>query len=187
VVQLGKEGEASVQAKSFWTLLPLSMERIAGGGHRYVQSGVFHLPLLEGPVCDAPLALACLSSKDKPPPIRLSDGAMLVVKVLNPLLKTLILPELLAGKPNIQTLFMEKLLRSAAAGVSGAGAKMDKFTLDPAKFPVGGGSGDKTVQAQLPKKKATAEGVQLLLETVNVAFEKATGLGPPEAVDSSPR
>jgi len=191
---------------SYWTLLPLGMEKIPGQGFKYAQSGVFHLPLIEGALpaedifkSDAPyseltsrLAVTGKDAKEKHPSgyaLKLADGAMLQVKVMNPLLKDLILPEINAPKPNVQTLFMEKLVKAAAAGTSGSNARSEKYVLDANRYPIGGGTNEKTLLAQLPKKysagggnTAAASGIteelDALLKRINKEFETATGLLP---------
>ena len=176
--------EPPSQRKNYWTLLPLSMEKIPGQGYQYVSSGIFHLPLFEGtiPVEDVlktsnPYKELCtrLSTKGKgSTALKVMEGGMLCVRVLNPLLKDLILPELNTAKPNIHTEFMEDLLTHAINGSSNSAARIDRFTVDTTKLQVGGTNGGKSTATQLPK--ACLPDLPSLMRAVNKEFESVTGL-----------
>ena len=185
--------EPAVARKSYWTLLPLSMEKIPGQGFKYAQSGVFQLPLMEGaPPLEGIFKagnpyrelLARLSSRGKekdatgaPAPIgtlRVAEGMSMVVKVMNPLLKGLVQPDLDSPSPNVQTIFMNTLLDSAATGTSGGSARKEKFALDPAKYSLDTAKhANKLISQHLPK---TVEDVPQLMKAVNKTFESETGL-----------
>jgi hypothetical protein len=176
--------EPPSQKKSYWSLLPLSMEKIPGQGHRYISSGIYHLPLIEGTVpaedvfrAANPYKELCsrLSAKGKAATnLKVMDGGMIMVKVMNPLLKDLVLPEMNAAKPIIHTEFMEDLLTNAITGTSGSSARIDKFVVDTTKLQVGGTNGGKSTGSQLPK--SCQSDLPALLRTVNKEFETATGL-----------
>ncbi|KAJ1397434.1 hypothetical protein B484DRAFT_407003, partial [Ochromonadaceae sp. CCMP2298] len=174
----GLEADITVEGaeNGYWTLLPLSLEKIPGQGFAYVQSGVFHLPLIEGPVPDV--------WKSQNPLGELSE-AMVVVRVLNPLVRELVEPSLgggvgvgvgppsyppplagaeavgvgavgvgavgagAVGAGPVQTALRDALVRAAASGVSRT-AKISQYVLDESRFPLGGGETSRTLQAALP-------------------------------------
>jgi hypothetical protein len=173
--------------KNYWTLLPLAAEKVPGQGYRYTMSGLFHLPLFEGSVpmdqvfrAASPYReLVTLLANKGRNSVKTSDGGVVIVKVLNPLLKSLVLPDLNAAKPNIQTNFMEGLLKAAISGSSGNNARIDKYEVEAGRFPTAPvgtttGPGSKSFAAQLPK--AAAADIPGLLRIVNKEFEIATGL-----------
>ena len=176
--------EPPSQKKQYWTLLPLCIEKIPGQGYKYVSSGVYHLPLIEGAVpaeevfrATNPYKEICsrLSAKGKSiTNLKVMDGGMVAVRVMNPLLKDLVQPEMDSAKPNIHTEFMEDLLLHAISGSSGSSARADKFTVDAAKLKVGGTNGGKSTAAQLPK--GCLPDLPAFMRTVNKEFETATGL-----------
>lgn len=158
--------ESAVLEKCYWTMLPLSKERTPGQGFRYVASGTFQVPLVKGPVpedifaTESPLQefLSRLGSKTKSTTaLKLSDGASVIVRVVNPLLRTLFEdtdPRTdFVNRPqespnNLQTAYFTRILSTAAAGSTGkAGAAPEKFAFDAVKSTIG-----RTTAMQLPKQ-----------------------------------
>lgn len=176
--------EPPSQRKTYWALLPLSMEKVTGQGYRYIPCGIYQVPLIEGPIpaedifkSANPFKELCsrLSTKGKSATnLKVTDGCVITVKVMNPLVKDLILPELDVPKPIIHTEFLEELLKAAILGNSSSHARIDNFMFDPAKFPVGGSKGGKSTASQLPK--GCQADLTALVRTVNKEFEMATGL-----------
>lgn len=180
--------------KSFWSLLPLSMELLTGRGFKYVQSGIYHLPLFEGPVPTDFLLKASsssdpygelltrLSSKGKGS-IKVIDGAMLFLKVFNPLLQELVTKtefnraDKQQQPPSVQRFFMETLLDAAVQGASGSSARKDRFVYDPTKFPTAppNSATKGSTGAQLPKLTSD---IPALMRKINNAFESKTGIHP---------
>lgn len=178
--------------KSLWSLLPLSMELVTGHGFKYVQSGIYHLPLFEGPVpADFLLKeassssssdlygelLARLSSKGKAS-IKVIDGGMILLKVFNPLLQELVTKTEFNGKQaSVQRYFMETLLDAAVQGASGSSARKDRFVYDPTKFPTAppNSAAKESTGAQLPKLTSN---IPALMRKINNAFESKTGIHP---------
>lgn len=146
--------EPASSRKSYWTLLPLSAERIKGQGHKYTVGGIFQLPLIEGAVpkeifsCENPFqeVLDKLKSRDKAPgsTLKVSDGSSVVVKVINPLLEELQKKDLLVvNNDTIRKKCMTVLINASLEGTSTS--KIDKFSYDLAKF-----TGTKKVKETLP-------------------------------------
>jgi hypothetical protein len=177
--------EPPSERKSYWTLLPLSMEKVPGQGHRYISSGVYHLPLIEGTVpaegvfkAANPYKELCARLSAKGKGLNnlkvMEGGGMVAIRVMNPLLKDLVTPEMTGPKPIIHTEFMEDLLTHAISGNSASSARIDRFAVDTAKLQVGGTNGGKSTALQLPK--SCQADLPALLRTVNREFETATGL-----------
>jgi hypothetical protein len=85
---------------SYWSVLPLARERLPGRGYRYVNSGLFQVPLIEGPVPSTSelFALAdpmgeilhrlALKNNSNSSSLQLSrDGGSILVEIVNPLLR----------------------------------------------------------------------------------------------------
>ena len=134
-------------------------------GFRYVASGTFQIPLVRGAVpsglfsSENPLneLLDRLGSKGRGSgSLKLSDGASVLVRIVNPLLRGLFedsdpRTDFTTKPPeapnNLQTLYHTRLLGTAAQGVTGrAGAAPEKFAFDAVKAALG-----KSTLAQLPK------------------------------------
>jgi hypothetical protein len=103
--------------------------------------------------------------------LKVIDGAMVMVKMMNPLVKDLVLPDMNAPQPIIHTEFMEELLNAAILGSSGSTARIDRFEYNVDKYANAGG---KSTAAQLPKSCQTD--LPGLLRLVNKEFETITGL-----------
>lgn len=81
--------EPASTRKSFWTMFPLSRERIKGQGYKYTVGGIFQLPLIEGAVprdifsCENPMQefLDKLESRDKAPgsTLKASEGMIIII------------------------------------------------------------------------------------------------------------
>ena len=121
--------------KSYWTILPLAKEKLFGQGYSYVMQGAFQLPLLEGPVqsdiLSSPVAIreiyARLGPSAKGNALKLVPGASVIVRVMNPLLKSVFEKDSTSWKSNINTMYLERF-------VSAAKAKIDQFKFDPKKM-----------------------------------------------------
>jgi len=173
--------EPASQRKSYWTLLPLAAEKVAGQGFRYVPCGVYCAPLIEGAIpaeevfkSPAPMAeiRARLQNKGKASTnLKVVDGALVMVKLLNPLVRDLVLPAMDGPEPIVHTEFLGELLTSAIMGTSGSTARIDRFEVDKNKYP---GGGAKATSAQLPK--SCQSDLPGLLRLVNKEFETLTGL-----------
>lgn len=180
---------------SFWTVLPLACERVPGQGYRYVQSGLFQLPLIEGSPEDCPelfkhpkpfeQILDRLKNKSKDPTVSLSmsDGACVLVRVVNPFLRAILEPPLRTSEPTIprtpaeatsllNTTVMKTMVRAAALRT--INTKPERFIYDPVKFSQeSGGSRAKTVNQLLPNSSLKSEDV---LKEANRIFAAQTGL-----------
>ena len=163
--------EPASTRKSFWSLFPLSRERIKGQGYKYTVGGIFQLPLIEGAVpkdifsCENPMQefLDKLESRDKAPgaTLKVSEGCSVVVKVVNPLLEELQKKDLFAiNSDTLQTSFMTGIINASLKGTSTN--KADKFTYEPAKF-----TATKKVKETLP---STVTDVKKFLRNVNKQF-----------------
>ena len=109
--------------------------------------------------------------------LRLSDGASVIVRVLNPLLRTLFeetdpRTDFVTKPPemsnNLQTQYMARLLAVAAGGATGkAGAQPEKFAFDATRASIG-----KTTAMQLPRDQE----VRKLAKEVSKKFATVTGI-----------
>ena len=134
---------------SYWAILPIARERLRGQGFNYAIAGIYQLPLFEGslPSCEifsssSPVneIVKLLESKSKAggQSLKLSDGASAIVRVCNPLLKTLMAAELnneVSG--NINSHLLEKFVKAGQKGISAS--RPEKFTYDAKKFTVSNG------------------------------------------------
>jgi hypothetical protein len=180
--------EPPLGRKCYWTMLPLSRERILGQGGNYCQSGLFQLPLFEGAVPYKELfksnvnphaeLITRLKSKNKANSIKVLEGASIIVNIYNPALVLLQTSALLKTDPLIQNLFMNELLEAAEVGLSGAAARLDKFSYDATRYPNGTKENKlKTTQQTLPlPKTASDEAWSDLMKSVNKAFELAVNI-----------
>ncbi len=172
--------EPAVPRKSYWSVLAVGRERVSGQGAHYSQSGVFQLPLFEGPVpykeifksssgsSNAHTELKTrLQSKNKTTGIKVLEGASILVKIYNPALSALVLPTINTPDLLINSAFMNDLLDLAETGLSGAAARSDKFTYDAQRYNVSEKNNQKTTAQTLPKVADEKE----LLKTINKAFE----------------
>jgi hypothetical protein len=119
-----------------------------------------------------------LKSKNKANSIKILEGASIIVNIYNPALISLQTSILLKSDPLIQNLFMNELLEAAEVGLSGASARVDKFTYDASKYPNGSRDGKiKTTQQTLPlPKTASDEAWSDVMKSVNRAFELAVNI-----------
>jgi len=169
--------EPAFSEKSFWTILPLGKEKSPGAGYCYVASGTFQLPLIRGPVpradlfnTDNPLKelLARLSNKSKvpsPQALRLSDGASVIVRVFNPLMREVhkeFTSKAAEAPENIQIGFLRRVIEAGDG-------KIEKFSFDAAKFPL---ATSKTTAQLLPKE----QDVRVLSKNINRVFAASTGV-----------
>ena len=133
-------------------------------GYRYVMSGVFQLPLIEGKV-----PAAVLSSKapfkdvlkmlgDRNSGLKLVDTSVLV-KVVNPCLMELYEDAFGAWEEQLDTSFMIRMIRAAST------VKQEAFTYDNSKF-----MNTKTIEKQLNK----VEDVKKVLKRVTAKFAEET-------------
>lgn len=188
--------------KSFWTILPLARERCPGQGFRHTQSGYFQLPLIEGAVPAGEIFRAVHPFKEvlnrlglkkqlassnatgemlQQTPLKLnSDFASVLVKVYNPLLRDLVLPEL--DPPEVSgataqmpdTMFLIPMLDAAAAGQTGQNvARADKFAFSATKYVAENRNAGKTLAQVLP---AVLPEHYDLMKNINDAFTASTGI-----------
>jgi hypothetical protein len=85
--------EPASTRKSFWSMFPLSRERIKGQGYKYTVGGIFQLPLIEGAVprdifsCENPMQefLDKLESRDKAPgaTLKAAEGNIIIIIYIN--------------------------------------------------------------------------------------------------------
>jgi hypothetical protein len=166
--------EPLASKKCYWTILPVASEKVPGQGFKYCVSGLYQLPLIEGPVPSNDLltatnvleeVLSRLSSKSKSNSLKLSDGCSLFVRILNPLLREVCAASTTLEASNIKAKYLNTLVAAAASGVSGSLAKVENFSYDPLKFP----STSKSTSQQLPK----IDDLQKFQKNVNKAFAAA--------------
>eukprot|EP01039_Chlorochromonas_danica_P001058 gene1058-1146_t len=199
-----KEGESPLSIKvespglrkSYWTLLPLARERCVDQGFRYCQSGYFQLPLIEGTVPMEEILRASNPFKEvltrlslkkagktatnviSPTPLKLcADFSSLLIKVYNPLLRDLVLPDLDppdTSKMIPDSLFLAPMLEAAAAGQTGlAGSRLEKFSVQQGKYAPDSRTAGKTIAQALPANLPEDCDV---IRSVNNAFTAATGI-----------
>ena len=178
--------EEASDDSSWWTLMPLSMD---AAGDAYVVNGTFQLPLIKGPV---PLGDFWTGSKNpleqlfarlgKPAPsvgrpLRLAVGSSVILRVCNPLLKSLY-PDLLqrpADAPvGINASLLERIIgvtSDAATGLSIPTVSM--YAFDPKRYP----AGTKTVAMQFGKSsgRSAADVGQMLNEAVEKMLAAGKG------------
>ena len=146
----------------WWTLLPISAQATRDGDFKYLQQGVFQLPLIKGkpPAADLfeneaqetlELMMERLGPKGKAQAagkksgignaLKLSDGASVIVRVCNPFIRhCLDFPKLDPNdidpekKVDINTDMLESVVSVAAKGVSGQVATSSNFKFEPKKF-----------------------------------------------------
>ena len=175
--------EPAVLEKSYWAMLPLAKERTPGQGFRYVASGTFQVPLVKGPVpvsdvfsSENPLQtlMEMLGSKNKSG-LKLADGASIIVRVMNPLLRVMFENDF-AGKPpeapiNILSgpgSYFRRILDAAAGGSTGAAlARPEKFAFEGPKSLAG-----KTMLQQLPRDQDPKK----LSKLINKEFSSKTAI-----------
>ena len=181
--------------RSFWTLVPISKDIICGESSPFVCTGVYQVPLIEGPIpkfildAEKPMrallsALAC--PKAESGHLRLSGGSVLIM-IRNPLLRDVLrsqYPELYQVKssslvdveesidPTIVAKNLElHLLDNFVAAYNDSSGEtpvtIDKLKFDPGKF-----AGVKLLNSQLSK----IEDHKKLKKNVNRAFVEAVGL-----------
>ena len=190
---LTTESQDAKTDKSWWTLLPVSKERLGGAGFRYTASGTYQLPLIKGAVpstdlfsTDSADPLQEITKKLKSRPqgkgpdssSKMSDGCSVVVRVCNPLFRGML--EFAARQPGanppskeINTSFMSTLMSCAAQGITGPSiANMNKFTYDSGKFSTS--RNDKTTQQRLPS--TLSNDMKKLTKSLNKHFSVSTGI-----------
>ena len=163
--------EPAVKKKAYWTLLPIGAETVNGHGYSHVLSGVFQLPLVEGPVLSSVLEaqspyeelLRVLSQKKSP--LKLCESAAsILVRVMNPLLSTIQKDTLEHWQEHISTSFLQEMV--AAASESGNSTPTaDHYTYDMSRF-----YGGKSIEKQFSK----TPDIKKLMKNVNVIFSEAT-------------
>ena len=175
--------------KSFWTALPLSRERCAGQGYRYLTSGFFQLPLIEGavptngdfikspnPLREIRKRLELKNSKEtKGMYLKIADGPSLLVKVLNPLLSTLLQKDIEDPERLPDTTVMQLMVDSASDGASGVGLRMEKFAYSTSKFAPGSKAVGKTLSQMLTSQVKGGDASDIIRQ-INSAFQNKTGL-----------
>ena len=171
--------EPPVPKKCFWTLLPIAKERTRGQGFIYTASGLYQLPLFEGPVPMAddifntpnPLAetITRLESKGNKN-IKLSDGSSVLVKIGNPLLKDMLNVDTGADSPDniLQTGLLERLIKASNKG--NFPVKKNIFNYDKNTFSIN--NGFKSTQ-QLMHKTVDSKKIQKI---INKSFAAAANL-----------
>lgn len=126
--------------KSYWTLLPLAKEKVQGQGFVYVRTGCFQLPLIEGAVPTEILAkpiplkevYSRLASNDKGISLKLSQGASVIVRIQNPLLREAFNKNDDATYlSNVNTRFLDQFISAQSKTAS---LKADLFKFDTKKF-----------------------------------------------------
>mmetsp|Transcript_10745 Transcript_10745/g.16311 ORF Transcript_10745/g.16311 Transcript_10745/m.16311 type:complete len:1747 (+) Transcript_10745:218-5458(+) len=162
--------QPTVKRKSFWTIFPFGTEIIKKVGYTHVVSGVYQLPLIEGPVnqsvieSDHPFEELIRVLSMKKSPLKLCEsGASILVRVLNPLLENILSDTMQHWKDHINTQYMKELIK--AAQTSGAGPKTDVFVYDMSKF-----LGAKTIDKHFKK----TSDIKKLMKNVNLQFAQHT-------------
>ena len=187
--------------KCWWTLLPISASAVPDGEHKYLQNGVFQLPLIKGkpPAADMfeneaqePLELMMerLGPKGKQQAtgkknglgnaLKLSDGASVIVRVCNPFFRDCLdFPKLGPDdidpdkKVTINTQMLDAIVSVAAKGVSGSVATPQNFKFEPKRFS--------TLTAKNPsiKERLTALNIvdlKKFAKSINKAFAAAVDI-----------
>jgi hypothetical protein len=170
--------------KKYWTLFPVGAETVLRGGFSHLVSGVFQLPLFEGPV-PAAIALSpdpmrevldALGAKKPPPSLSPSlslcdSGASVLFKCVNPCLGGVLAAEQDRWTEHVSTRHLDAILAAARAGRGSSSAvKPDTFTFIPGEYM---GSGVKTIPKQLSKGGGE---VKKMLKEVNKEFAAAYNL-----------
>ena len=108
----------------FYTVLPLSKERLLGKGYQYVNCGAYQLPLFEGTlpieILSEPAPLRSLQKRLSEGLVKLSEtGASILVRIKNPLIQVVTDISNYTGegeewKDNIRTHYLKDLVPPAA-------------------------------------------------------------------------
>ena len=159
--------------------MPIAKERTRGQGFIYTASGLYQLPLFEGPVPMAddifnapnPLAetITRLESKGNKN-IKLSEGSSVLVKIGNPLLKDVLNVDAGTDSPDniLQTGLLERLIKASNKG--NFPVKKNIFNYDKNTFSVN--NGFKSTQ-QLMHKTVDSKKIQKI---INKSFAAAANL-----------
>jgi len=159
--------------------LPIAKERTRGQGFIYTASGLYQLPLFEGPVpmnddifnTTNPLAETIIRLESKGnKTIKLSEGSSLLVKIGNPLLKDVLTVDPGNDSPDnlLQTGLLERLIKASNKG--NFPVKKNIFNYDKNNFSVN--NGFKSTQ-QLMNKSVDTKKIQ---KNLNKSFATALNL-----------
>mmetsp|Transcript_9379 Transcript_9379/g.17508 ORF Transcript_9379/g.17508 Transcript_9379/m.17508 type:complete len:1823 (-) Transcript_9379:160-5628(-) len=160
--------------KRYWTFFPIGAETVLKGGFSHMVSGVFQMPLFEGPVPSAVLeslnpmrhVLDTLSSKKST--ISLCEsGASVIFKCLNPTLGGVLAKEHDNWTDHVSTKYMDMILHAARSG--GAALKPDNFSYIHGEYM----GAVKTVEKQFSKGNAD---FKKMLRDINREFADAFDL-----------
>jgi hypothetical protein len=150
----------------------MGAEIIHNMGFTHVSTGVFQLPLVEGPVlpailrADNPFEELVSALAQKKGSVRLCEsGATVLVRTLNPLLGAVEKDVMTRWTDKINTSYLEALVNASVEG--GHPLRMEHFAYDMSRF-----YGAKTVAKKLHK---TAD-LKKLMKAVNAEFATATGI-----------
>jgi hypothetical protein len=161
--------------KKYWTLFPVGAETVLKGGFTHMVSGVFQLPLFEGPVPAAvveslnPMRYVLDTLSSKKSTISLCEsGASVIFKCLNPTLGAMMAKEQENWTENVSTRYLDSILHSARAGGSSS-IKAENFAYVHGEYM----GAVKTVVKQFTKGGTD---IKKMLKDVNTEFASAYDL-----------
>ena len=158
--------------KKYWTLFPCGTETVSKGGYTHLVSGVYQLPLFEGPVPPDVLSsvnplrqvLDALSVRKSS--IKLCEsGASVLFKCLNPALEAILKHHHKNWEDSISTKYLDMILSAAQSGNSA-------FRTDNFVYSAGTAGSSKTIAKQFSK----SADVKKMLKEVNKEFAEAFDL-----------
>lgn len=173
--------------KSYWTILPLFKEKIPGQGYRYVSTGNFILPLIEGSVpgdiLSAPdpfketlsrlgghkatVATTVGTASGKNTPVRISpDGSSVLIRVANPQITQL---QAKLGKEELEPAAMNRTVMNKmlnAENLATGAIKHNLYVWESAKY----------AKSKLLTDLLAVYDAKKVLKTVNKLFAEATSI-----------